>query len=129
MKGNFIKSIMLLNVLRDNVWLLLERFSSFRTRCSWRRLASKLDGYRNEETYEEEGYNLQLLTEITGLLPKGNTLTGIYSHDYVMHVFHRGKVVPLPRTVEAIFSFARTERTTFLALLRRSAWQTLLRTN
>jgi len=82
-------------------------------------VGSKLDGYRNEETYEEEGYNLQLLTEITGLLPKGNTLTGIYSHDYVMHVFHRGKVVPLPRTVEAIFSFARTERTTFLAVVEK----------
>jgi len=82
-------------------------------------VGSKLDGYRNEETYEEEGYNLQLLTEITGLLPKVNTLTGIYSHDYVMHVFHRGKVVPLPRTVEAIFSFARTERTTFLAVVEK----------
>jgi len=82
-------------------------------------VGSKLDGYRNEETYEEEGYSLQLLTEITGLLPKGNTLTGIYSHDYVMHVFHRGKVVPLPRTVEAIFSFARTERTTFLAVVEK----------
>jgi len=82
-------------------------------------VGSKLDGYRNEGTYEEEGYNLQLLTEITGLLPKGNTLTGVYSHDYVMHVFHRGKVVPLPRTVEAIFSFAQTERTMFLAVVEK----------
>ena len=82
-------------------------------------VGSKLDGYRNEGTYEEEGYNLQLLTEITGLLPKGNTLTGVYSHDYVMHVFHRGKVVPLPRTVEAIFSFTHTEKTTFLAVVEK----------
>jgi len=82
-------------------------------------VGSKLDGYRNEETYEEEGYNFQLLTEIAGLLPKENTLTGIYSHDYVMHVFHRGKVVPLPRTVEAIFSFAHTERTMFLAVVEK----------
>jgi hypothetical protein len=82
-------------------------------------IASKLDGYRNEETYEEEEYNFQLLTEITGLLPKENTLTGIYSHDYITQVFHRGKVAPLPRTVEAIFSFAQTGKTMFLAVVEK----------
>ena len=64
-------------------------------------VAAKLDGYHTEEPYEEGGYNFTLITEVAGLLPKENTLTGIYSHDYVMHVFHRGKMAPLPRTVEA----------------------------
>jgi hypothetical protein len=82
-------------------------------------VASKLDGYRTEETYEEGDYNFALVTEVVGLLPKENTLTGVYSHDYVLHVFHRGKTAPLPRTVEALFSFAQVEGTTFLAVVEK----------
>jgi len=82
-------------------------------------IASKLNGYHEEETYEEGDHNLQLLTEIVGLLPKENTLTGIYSHDYVMHVFHRGKLSPLPRTVEAMFSFAQVEKGVFLTVVEK----------
>jgi len=82
-------------------------------------IASKLNGYHAEETYEEGDHNLQLLTEIVGLLPKENTLTGIYSHDYVMHVFHRGKLSPLPRTVEAMFSFAQVEKGVFLTVVEK----------
>jgi hypothetical protein len=52
-------------------------------------------------------------------LPKENTLKGVYSHDYVLHVFHRGKVAPLPRTVEALFSFAQQEETTFLTVVEK----------
>ena len=36
-----------------------------------------------------------------------------------MHVFHRGKVAPLPRTVEALFSFAEVEGTTFLTVVEK----------
>ena len=55
-----------------------------------------------------------------GLLPKENTLKGVYSHDYVTHVFHRGNVMPLPRTVEAVFSFAEQEgATTFLTVVEK----------
>jgi hypothetical protein len=80
-------------------------------------VAAKLDSYRTEENYEEGDYNFTLVTEIVGLLPKDNTLTGIYSHDYVMHVFHRGKNVPLPRTVEALFSFSKVEDKVFLTVV------------
>ncbi|MBT0159218.1 hypothetical protein G4O51_04455 [Candidatus Bathyarchaeota archaeon A05DMB-2] len=82
-------------------------------------VASTLDGYRTEETYEEDDYRFQLVTEVVGLLPKENTLTGVYSHDYVMHVFHRGKVAPLPRTVEALFSFAQVEDNVFLTVVEK----------
>ena len=77
-------------------------------------VAAKLDGYRTEENFEEGDYNFTLVTEVAGLLPKENTLTGVYSHDYVMHVFHRGKTAPLPRTVEALFSFAEVFSSTVL---------------
>jgi hypothetical protein len=82
-------------------------------------VATKLDGYRTEEAYEESDYNFVLVTEIAGLLPKENTLSGVYSQDYVMHVFHRGKTVPLPRTVEALFSFAQVEDTIFLTIVEK----------
>ena len=82
-------------------------------------IALKLDGYRTEEAYEEGDYSFELVTEVAGLLPKENTLSGVYSHDYVMHVFHRGKTAPLPRTVEALFSFAQVEDTTFLTIVEK----------
>ena len=84
-------------------------------------IATKLDDYRTEENYEEGDYNFTLVTEVAGLLPKENTLTGIYSHDYVMHVFHRGKTAPLPRTIEALFSFAQVEATTFLTVVEKKS--------
>ena len=82
-------------------------------------LASKLGGYRREEAYEEGDYKFTLVTEIMNLLPRENAIAGIYSHDYVLHVFHRGKVVPLPRTVEALFSFAQQEKQLFLTVVEK----------
>jgi len=82
-------------------------------------VASRLENYHVEEDYEEGDYKFMLLTEVVGLLPKKNMLSGIYSHDYVIHVFHRGKVAPLPRTVEALFSFAQVEDTMFLTVVEK----------
>ncbi len=82
-------------------------------------IASRLQNYRFEETFEEGDYKFELLTEVVGLLPKENTLQGIYSHDYVIHVFHRGKMTPLPRTVEATFSFTQHDDTTFLLVVEK----------
>jgi hypothetical protein len=36
-----------------------------------------------------------------------------------MHVFHRGKVAPLPRTVEAVFSFSQVEDAPFLTVVEK----------
>ncbi len=82
-------------------------------------IASRLEDYRVEEPYEEGDYKFTLVTEVVGLLPKENMLRGVYSHDYVIHVFHRGKVAPLPRTVEALFSFAQKEDITFLTVVEK----------
>jgi len=82
-------------------------------------IASKLSGYKTEETYEEENYKFNLITEITQLMPKEITLTGVYSHDYISHVFHRGKTVPFPRTIEALFSFAQRKDQIFLTVVEK----------
>ena len=82
-------------------------------------IASRLEGYRAEEEYEEGDYKFTLLTEVVGLVPKGRMLRGIYSHDYVTQVFYRGKILPTPRTVEAVFSFEVHEGTTFLTVVEK----------
>ena len=82
-------------------------------------IASRLEGFHAEESYEEGDYKFDLVTEIVGLLPKSNVLRGVYSHDYAIQVFHRGKIVPTPRTVEALFSFGQHEGTTFLAIVEK----------
>lgn len=82
-------------------------------------LASKLQGHRKEEPYEEGDYKFTLITEIVNLTPRPNALTGVYSHDYVTHAFHRGKTVPLPRTIEAMFSFALHEDRVLLTVVEK----------
>lgn len=83
--------------------------------------ASKLDGYRTEEPYEEGDYRFTLVAEVVGLLQKKNMLRGVYSHDHVINVFHRGKVMPMPRTVEALFSFAEQEGATLLTIVEKKS--------
>ena len=82
-------------------------------------IATKLEGYHVEENYEEGDYKFKLISEVTGLVPKRSLLTGVYSSDYILHVFHRGTSAPLPRTVEAMFSFAHDGETTFLTVVER----------
>ena len=82
-------------------------------------VASSLSGFRREEEYEEGDYKFTLVTEVMNLMPKENAVSGVYSHDYVLHIFHRGKVAPLPRTVEAMFSFALREKRLFLTVVEK----------
>ena len=84
-------------------------------------IASRLDGYHVEEPYEEGDHHFTLVSEIVGLLPKPNEnmLKGVYSHDYIIHVFHRGKVAPLPRTIEALFAFSQIENATLLTIVEK----------
>ena len=82
-------------------------------------LASKLSGYRRQKPYEEGDYKFTLVTEIVHLTPRENSLTGVYSQDYVTHAFHRGKTVPLPRTIEAMFSFSRHKNRILLTVIEK----------
>jgi hypothetical protein len=82
-------------------------------------IATKLEGYKTEETFEEGDFSFPIVTEVSGLLPKGKAVTGVYSHDYVLRVFHRGKMSPLPRTVEAMFNFAEVQGTVFLVVVEK----------
>jgi hypothetical protein len=80
---------------------------------------SKLDGLHVEEDYEEGDSKFSLVTEVVGLLNKGGMLRGVYSHDYVLHNFHRGQIVPLPRTIEAMFNFSALKDNVFLTVVEK----------
>jgi hypothetical protein len=82
-------------------------------------VAQKLNRYRVEEDYEEGDYKFKLVTEVVGLETKRGVVTGTYSNDSIMHVFHRGTSAPLPQTVEAMFSFAHVQDTTFLTVAEK----------
>lgn len=99
-------------VVAGKVFRLVESLSLAET-------GSRLEGYLVEEPYEEGDYKYTLVTEVVGLLAKENMLRGVYSHDHMISVFHRGKVMPLPRTVEALFSFAEHDGATFLTIVEK----------
>jgi hypothetical protein len=82
-------------------------------------IASKLTGYRMEEDFEEGDYKFKLITEVVGLETKRGVLSGTYSNDNILRVFHRGTSAPLPQTVEALFSFAYVQDTTFLTVVEK----------
>ena len=82
-------------------------------------IASKIKGFRTEEDYEEGDYKFTLVTETMNLTTRENTVAGVYSHDYVLHVFHRGKIVPLPKTVEAMFNFEQFKKQVFLTVVEK----------
>ena len=63
-------------------------------------LATKLSGYGREEPYEEGDYKFTLVTEIMNLLPRENAVVGIYSHDYVLHVFIEARLCPFPELLK-----------------------------
>ena len=82
-------------------------------------IGSKLEGFRTEKEFEQGDYKFALVTEVAGLIVKGGILRAVYSHDYVIQVFHRGKIVPTPRTIEALFSFSEHEGITFLTIVEK----------
>jgi hypothetical protein len=82
-------------------------------------VAERLNDYHVEEEFEEGDYKFSLVTEAVGLVLAKGVLRGVYSHDFVLRVFHRGKVIPQPRTVEAVFCFSELKDTVFLTVVEK----------
>lgn len=82
-------------------------------------IASKLNGYHIEQPYEEGDYKFNVITEVVKMESKRGLVMGVFSNDYVKHVFHRGTSAPIPQTVEATFSFTHAAETTFLTVVER----------
>ena len=84
-------------------------------------ISKALEGHRVEEEYTEGDLKLELLTEVANLTLTEDTLTGLYSFDYVTHHYHRGKVAPSPVTKEVLFAFAEHEGRPYLMVVDKKA--------
>ena len=81
-------------------------------------LTNNFQGYQVTETFVEDQYEFDLVTEFTNLVPGENSLTGLYFHYIVTYVYHRGKAVPIPKTIEAFFNFTTREEDVLLTVLQ-----------
>lgn len=81
-------------------------------------LTEKLRGHHVVEDFAEGKHKFDLVTEITNLSQGEKSLTGLYAHDAVSYVYHRGKRVPVPATTEAMFNFTAREGDVLLSVLQ-----------
>ena len=84
-------------------------------------ISKALEGHRVDEEYTEGDLKIELLTEVANLTLTEDTLTGLYSFDYVAHHYHRGKVSPSPVTKEVLFAFAEHEGRPYLMVVDKKA--------
>ena len=82
-------------------------------------LAAKLKGFRSEEEVEVGGKKIPLVTEVVEVSMEGEEVRGTFSQDQLLEVFHRGTVVPMPKTMEAPFLFARDKSRILLIVLEK----------
>ena len=84
-------------------------------------ISAGLEGFREEEQYTEGEVELGLVTEVANVSVTENILTGLYSYDYVVHNYHRGKILPSPATKEVLFAFTEHEGRTYLTVVDKKA--------
>ena len=82
-------------------------------------IITRLQGMRQEEAYKEDEYAFTLVTEVANLTLSENSLTGLYSYDYMVHNYHRGKIIPSPVTREVLFSFSEHKENLFLTVVEK----------
>ena len=84
-------------------------------------ISAGLEGFREEEQYTEGEIELELVTEVVNVSVTEDILTGLYSYDYVVHNYHRGKILPSPATKEVLFAFTEHEGRTYLTVVDKKA--------
>lgn len=84
-------------------------------------ISAGLEGFREEEQYTEGEVEQELVTEVANVSVTEDILTGLYSYDYVVHNYHRGKILPSPATKEVLFAFTEHEGRTYLTVVDKKA--------
>lgn len=82
-------------------------------------IKQSLGDYHIEEDFEEENYKFPLVKEVSNLRVQGKSIRALYSHDIVYRVYHRGQVIPQPRTIEALVDFQVGAQGTYLSVLEK----------
>jgi hypothetical protein len=81
----------------------------------------KLKDFREEEHYQtENGETINLVTEILDLKSKDDSISGIFSKDFIRKRFYRRKLVEAPITEEAPFWISPFKDRTFMMVLAPS---------
>ncbi len=80
-----------------------------------------LEGFKEEDEYQEGDIVLDLVAEVANVSIEEDILTGLYSYDYVVHNYHRGKVIPSPATKEVLFAFTEFEDRVYLTVVDKKA--------
>ena len=83
------------------------------------KIAERLKGYRVEEDFEEEGYKFKLITEVMDLAMGFNILRGVLAWDILRFTYHRGKRIPVPKTLYLTFGFFKRPGATFLLVIEK----------
>jgi len=83
------------------------------------KIAEKLKGYRVEEDFEEEDYKFKLITEVMDLAMGFNILRGVLAWDILRFTYHRGKRIPVPKTLYLTFGFFKRPGATFLLVIEK----------
>jgi len=81
----------------------------------------KLKDFREEQAYQTEGgETIDLVTEVLDLQLRAESVSGIFSIDYMRRRFYRRKMLEAPVTEEAPFWIKRFNEKTFLIVLAPS---------
>jgi hypothetical protein len=62
-------------------------------------IAQKLNGHRREDPVRVEDKTFTLLTEITDLSMKGDSVRGVFAEDALAYVYHHGDLSPIVKTI------------------------------
>lgn len=82
-------------------------------------LIAKLKDFKKEEIYVEENFRYSLTAEVQRLGRTSLGLEGVLSFDKILHVPHRGNLVPVPKTFLAPFLFTEYKEKLFLTILEK----------
>jgi hypothetical protein len=83
-------------------------------------IARKLKDFHEEEPYEREGKKIKLTTEVLELKLQADTLSGIFSRDFVLSRYYKRGLVETVVTEEVPFWISRSKGRTFLVVLAPS---------
>ena len=84
-------------------------------------MVMKLKGFREEESYQTaSGETINLVTEILDLKLEKDSLSGVFSTDFMRRRYYRRKLVEAPVTEEAPFWIKRFRERTFVLVLAPS---------
>ena len=83
-------------------------------------IARKLKDFGEEEPYEREGKRTKLTAEILDLKLESDSLTGIFSRDFVLSRYYKRGLVETLVTEEVPFWIKRSKERTFLVVLAPS---------